>query len=63
MPEFYHSEMFSTNDRKVGAYMDILAHANPQLRVIELGAGTGSSTAQILPSLVFTKGNGEETVR
>ncbi|KAI8935085.1 hypothetical protein NX059_007680 [Plenodomus lindquistii] len=61
--DFYHSEMFSVNFRKVGAYMGILAHANPQLRILEIGAGTGSSTAQILPYLVFQEGNNQESVR
>ena len=43
--------------------MSIMAHKNPQLRVLEIGAGTGSSTAQILPYLVLQEGNGKESVR
>ncbi|EFQ36689.1 KR domain-containing protein [Colletotrichum graminicola] len=60
--DFYHSDMFSQNDTKVGAYMRFLAHANPHMRILELGAGTGSSTAQILPSLICNIGNSQQTV-
>jgi phospholipid N-methyltransferase len=49
--------------RKVGVYMSIMAHQNSQLRVLEVGAGTGSSTAQILPYLVMHEGNGNGFVR
>ncbi|KAH3910798.1 hypothetical protein HBI56_188070 [Parastagonospora nodorum] len=53
---FYYSEIFSVGYRKVGAHMSIMAHKNPQLRVLEIGAGTGSSTAQILRYLVLQEG-------
>ncbi|EKG10605.1 Beta-ketoacyl synthase [Macrophomina phaseolina MS6] len=33
------------------------------LRVLQVGAGTGSSTAQILPYLICDEGNGRESVR
>ncbi|KAK2728269.1 polyketide synthase [Colletotrichum kahawae] len=49
--EFYHSNIFSTNNSKMGAYMSILSHAHPNIRVLEVGAGTGSSTGRILPYL------------
>lgn len=55
--------MFSVSYRKVGAYLSIMAHKNPQLRVLEIGAGTGSSTAQILPYLMHHEGDGKESVR
>ncbi|TDZ17266.1 Reducing polyketide synthase pksF [Colletotrichum orbiculare MAFF 240422] len=49
--EFYYCDVFRTNNSKMGAYMDHLAHMNPKLRVLEVGAGTGSSTGRILPYL------------
>ncbi|TEA14336.1 Highly reducing polyketide synthase sor1 [Colletotrichum sidae] len=49
--EFYHCDVFRTNNSKMRAYMDHLAHMNPKLRVLEVGAGTGSSTGRILPYL------------
>ncbi|KAI8161527.1 Compactin diketide synthase [Colletotrichum sp. SAR 10_86] len=49
--EFYHSNSFQTNNSKMGAYMSILSHAQPNIRVLEVGAGTGSSTGRILPYL------------
>jgi SAM-dependent methyltransferase len=36
-------------------YVDILAHKNPTLKVLEIGAGTGSATAGILETLGFWK--------
>ncbi|TDZ28552.1 Highly reducing polyketide synthase alt5 [Colletotrichum spinosum] len=50
-PTFYHCDVFRTNNSKMGAYMDHLAHMNPKLRVLEVGAGTGSSNGRILPYL------------
>ncbi|KAI1029050.1 hypothetical protein LB504_012981 [Fusarium proliferatum] len=44
-------------DRMV-AYIDALAHKNPALRVLEVGAGTGGATRPILKCLT-TQGNGE----
>lgn len=44
-------------DRMV-AYIDTLAHKNPALRVLEIGAGTGGATRPILECLT-TQGNGE----
>lgn len=36
--------------------MSILAHANPQLRILEVGSGTGSATSKVLPFLVDSEG-------
>ncbi|KAF5639068.1 polyketide synthase [Fusarium sp. NRRL 52700] len=44
-------------DRMV-AYIDALAHKNPALRVLEVGAGTGGATRPILKCLT-TQGTGE----
>lgn len=44
--------------------MRVLAHANPQLRILEVGSGTGSATSKVLPFLVDTEGNqGDRLVR
>lgn len=44
--------------------MSILAHANPQLRVLEVGSGTGSATSKVLPFLVDSEGlQGDQMVR
>lgn len=45
-------------DRMV-SYIDALAHKNPALRVLEIGAGTGGATRPILECLM-TQGNGEK---
>lgn len=56
LPDFYHCDFYSRHYRKAGAYMNILAHANPQLRILEVGAGTGSATSKVLPFLVDSEG-------
>ncbi|KAI3536794.1 KR domain-containing protein [Colletotrichum abscissum] len=63
--EFYHSDIFATNNSKMGAYINVLAHANPKLRLLEVGAGTGSSTGRILPYLAAqgVEGGPPEAVR
>lgn len=37
-------------------FLDLIAHRQPNLRVLEIGAGTGGSTAAILPALVSPSG-------
>lgn len=62
--DFYHCDFYSRHYRKAGAYMRVLAHANPQLRILEVGSGTGSATSKVLPFLVDTEGSqGDRLVR
>ncbi|KUJ12390.1 uncharacterized protein LY89DRAFT_722023 [Mollisia scopiformis] len=49
--DFYHSDAFAANYMKLAAYIDLLAYANPNLSVIEVGAGTGAATRQIMKVL------------
>ncbi|KAM5494833.1 Type I Iterative PKS [Microsporum audouinii] len=37
-------------------FLTLLSHSNPQLRVLEIGAGVGSATAKALRSLTLTNG-------
>ncbi|KAF6807652.1 polyketide synthase [Colletotrichum musicola] len=60
---FYHSAMFTVSYQKIGAYMSLLAHQNPDLRVLEVGAGTGSSTAHILSALSTDTSEGQSSVK
>ena len=39
------------NYRKLAVYLDALAHKNPGLRILEIGAGTGGTTAPALNAL------------
>ena len=49
---FYrYSNENDPNYRRIAGYLDLLAHKNPGLRVLEIGAGTGGATAPILHAL------------
>lgn len=38
-------------DQQSATYIDLLAHKNPHLRILEIGAGTGGATLPILTAL------------
>ncbi|PYH95483.1 polyketide synthase [Aspergillus ellipticus CBS 707.79] len=40
-----------------GRFFKLVGHSNPQLRILEVGAGTGSATAAVLKGLVDSKGD------
>ncbi|TLD14471.1 hypothetical protein PspLS_11221 [Pyricularia sp. CBS 133598] len=61
--DFYHADLTSLLNRVIGEYAKVLSHNDPKLRFLELGAGTGSSTAKVLPGLVHNIGNGQQVVR
>ena len=56
---FYAGPVFTTTGLKAANYVDLLAHKNPTLKIIEIGAGTGGATAAILDRLT-SNSRGEE---
>ena len=48
---------------QVAPYIDALAHENPGLRILEIGAGTGTATENILHILLKQLEHGPETFR
>ena len=47
--DFYHELNNRSNcTYAFGRYMDAVAHANPRMKILEIGAGTGSMTGSIL---------------
>ena len=54
--DFYSSGAFTSQFKKIATYIDLLAQKNPSLRILEIGAGTGSTTAPILEKLGGQKG-------
>ncbi|RAL04670.1 uncharacterized protein BO80DRAFT_441535 [Aspergillus ibericus CBS 121593] len=48
---FYHGSTFAANNKRAAAYIDRLVHKEPQANILEIGAGTGGSTAVILDHL------------
>ena len=49
--DFYAGPGMAVNYRKMVAYVELLAHKNPNMSVLEIGAGTGGATAPVLDVL------------
>lgn len=63
VPAFYRE----INDKVIcyeplNQYLDMMCHKNPGIKVLELGAGTGATTAFILNALSSHKENGSRTL-
>lgn len=56
---FYAGPVFTITTARTANYVDLLAHKNPTLKIIEIGAGTGGATAPILDKLA-SNGRGEK---
>lgn len=54
LAENYYQETCDkiSSSRKIYNYIDVLAHKNPALRILEIGAGTGSMTGHILSPIL-----------
>lgn len=44
-------QVYKEGNRRLAAMVALLAHQKPNLRILEVGAGTGSATKEILPAL------------
>lgn len=51
LEDFYSSSSFVANYQKISAFVDLLAHKNPNQSILEIGAGTGGATAPVLQTL------------
>jgi SAM-dependent methyltransferase len=47
----YYAEICETLFQQTAEYVDLLVHKNPQMRILEVGAGTGSATASVMTVL------------
>ncbi|KAK7714826.1 putative PKS-like protein biosynthetic cluster [Diaporthe eres] len=47
----YQSPTFSLTSHRLASYMDLVAHKNSDLKILEVGAGTGSTTTAVLDVL------------
>ena len=48
---YRENERFDRNYRAATKYFDLLAHKNPHLKVLEIGAGTGGATLPIMEAI------------
>ncbi|KAI0418238.1 hypothetical protein F5X98DRAFT_123264 [Xylaria grammica] len=52
LAEAFYTDIFQTScDENFRTLLDLLSHENPTLRILEVGAGTGGITSQILSTL------------
>ncbi|KAK4161309.1 hypothetical protein QBC43DRAFT_97854 [Cladorrhinum sp. PSN259] len=51
MAKFYESDWFAASYAQMATYMDLLAHKDSNLHILEVGAGTGATTGPILAKL------------
>lgn len=47
----YNSPLISLTAQRLASYMDLLAHKDSSIRVLEVGAGTGATTTPVLEAL------------
>ncbi|KAI1299584.1 hypothetical protein F5Y03DRAFT_408749 [Xylaria venustula] len=53
LAELFYADMFnSICDHRLQRFITLASHENPQLRILEVGAGTGGMTSHILSSLM-----------
>ncbi|KAH6626290.1 phenolpthiocerol synthesis polyketide synthase ppsA [Chaetomium sp. MPI-SDFR-AT-0129] len=57
---FYQADFLAANYAQMAAYMDLLAHKDANMRVLEVGAGTGGATVGILETLARHGGDSQE---
>ena len=51
LQQFYSGKAFTANYERMRAYVDLLAHKDANMSVLEIGAGTGGASAAVLQAL------------
>ncbi|KAI0433002.1 hypothetical protein F5Y09DRAFT_339185 [Xylaria sp. FL1042] len=49
--DIYSDEVFQTSGKHAAAFIGLLSHKNPNMNILEIGAGTGSMTEPVLAAL------------
>ncbi|VUC24070.1 unnamed protein product [Clonostachys rosea] len=49
--DLYADELYDLIGRRMSAFVELLAHKNPNMDVLEIGAGTGAFTSSVLATL------------
>ncbi|KAJ8133410.1 hypothetical protein O1611_g213 [Lasiodiplodia mahajangana] len=49
--DLYSDEVFQTSGKHAAAFVELLSHKNPNMNILEIGAGTGSVTEPVLAVL------------
>jgi acyl transferase domain-containing protein/NADPH:quinone reductase-like Zn-dependent oxidoreductase/SAM-dependent methyltransferase len=50
--DIYSDDVFVYSGKRAAAFVDLVAHKNPNMDILEIGAGTGTATDPILASLL-----------
>ncbi|KAL8783267.1 MAG: hypothetical protein Q9213_004743 [Squamulea squamosa] len=51
LDNYEHGQVYREGNKRLGSILDIFSHQKPELKILEVGAGTGSATKEILPAL------------
>ncbi|KAI0445140.1 hypothetical protein F4803DRAFT_509526 [Xylaria telfairii] len=61
--DLYSDEVFKTSGRHVATFVDLLSHKDPKMKILEIGAGTGSVTEPVLVALSQPRGSSSRLSR
>ena len=62
--EGYYQDIFNVPcSQKAAMYLNLLSHKNPGMKILEVGAGTGAMTLQLLPSITSFGDNNSRSTR
>ena len=51
LDNYEHGQVYREGNKRLGSILDILSHQKPDLKILEVGAGTGSATKEVLKAL------------
>ena len=60
---FYSGTTFAASYKMLAAYIGLLAHKNPDLKILEVGAGTGGATTFVLDEIAVQSQGESKTLR
>ncbi len=51
LDNYEHGQVYQEGNKRLASILDLLSHQKPDLKILEVGAGTGSATREVLAAL------------